>query len=149
MSCSEHSRDHKLTRYVVDGPMGQLVNGVLAILISSLSRLVAIAFSAPIFILPGVAIGVIGGIMGRLYMKAQLSVKRERSNAKSPVLAEVNGAFAGLTSIRAFDAQEMFTRQSITKINKYSHVSILFYNLNRWISIRIQVSVNDRTSVVL
>jgi ABC-type multidrug transport system fused ATPase/permease subunit len=130
----------KLTCYTVDGSMGQVTNVVLLLIIACLSRLVAIIFSAPIFIIPGLLIGIVGGMMGQLYIKAQVSVKREQSNAKSPVLAEVNGAFDGLASIRAFGAQDMFTRRSIAKINKYSHVSVLLYNLNKWISVRIQVS---------
>jgi hypothetical protein len=102
-------------------------NYTLAILISSLSRLVAIAFSAPVFIIPGLFIGICGGLMGQIYMKAQMSVKRERSNAKSPVVAEINGAFTGLVSIRAFGVQQMFTQQSVHKINKYTELSVLFY----------------------
>jgi H+/Cl- antiporter ClcA len=124
---------------VVDGPLAQLFNMVVAILISAMSRLVAIAFSAPVFIVPGLVIGICGGVLGQVYMKAQMSVKRERSNAKSPVVAEVNGAFAGLVSIRAFGVQKMFTQQGVDKINKYTQLSILFYFLNRWISVRIQV----------
>jgi hypothetical protein len=38
--------------------------------------------SAPVFILPAGATGAIGGAIGQVYIKAQLSVKRERSNAK-------------------------------------------------------------------
>jgi hypothetical protein len=124
---------------VVDGQLGQLINMNLALLISAMSRLIAVAFSAPVFILPGLAIGFLGGVLGQLYMKAQLSVKRERSNAKSPVLAEVNGAFAGLISIRAFGMETMFKKQCVDKVNNYTRVSIVFWNLNRWIAVRIQV----------
>jgi hypothetical protein len=47
-----------------------------------LSRLIAVMISAPVFIVPAGAISVIGGAVGQFYIKAQLSVKRERSNAK-------------------------------------------------------------------
>jgi hypothetical protein len=33
----------------------------------------------------------------------------------------------------------MFTAESMTKIDKYTHLSIIFQNLTRWITIRIQV----------
>jgi hypothetical protein len=92
-----------------------------------MSRLIAIAFSAPAFVIPGLFIGICGGLMGQIYMKAQMSVKRERSNAKSPVVAEINGAFTGLVSIRAFGVQQMFTQQGVNKINKYTELSVLFY----------------------
>jgi hypothetical protein len=83
-------------------------------------------------------------------MKAQLSVKRERSNAKvillhwlrrlhllilsqSPVLAAVNGAFAGLVTIRAFNAEMMFTTSCDEKMDAYTQLSRVFYDLNRFV----------------
>jgi hypothetical protein len=50
---------------------------------------------------------------------------------QSPVLAAVNGAFAGLVSIRAYGAQAMFIDQCMEKVDTYTHVSQVFYNLNR------------------
>jgi ABC-type multidrug transport system fused ATPase/permease subunit len=110
----------------VDGPLAQLSNTALGIFISFMSHLIAIAFSAPLFIIPGLAVGVCGGLMAQIYMKAQLSVKRERSNAKSPIVAEINGAFAGLVSIRAFGVQRVFAQQAAEKINQYTGLSVLF-----------------------
>jgi hypothetical protein len=49
----------------------------------------------PVFLAPGLFIGMLGGWIGRIYMKAQLSVKREMSNAKAPVLGHFGAAIAG------------------------------------------------------
>jgi ABC-type multidrug transport system fused ATPase/permease subunit len=127
----------------VDDQLGAHLNMSILLVIKSFSRLLAVTASAPVFILPGSLIGVFGSIVGQLYVRAQLSVKRERSNAKSPVLAEVNDTLTGLVSIRAFGAQDMFRQQCMDRINKYSHVSVIFWNLNRWVAVRIQVSIND------
>jgi hypothetical protein len=59
--------------------------------------------------------------------------------SQAPVVAAINGAFSGLTSIRAYDAQAMFTEQSMEKVDKYTRISIVFWNVNRWVSVRIQV----------
>ena len=40
-------------------------------------------------------------------------------------------------SIRAYSAQDMFKRESLDRIDKFSRPARTFYNLNRWISIRI------------
>jgi hypothetical protein len=40
---------------------------------------------------------VCGWRLGSMYMKAQLSVKREQSNAKAPVIGVFSGAIAGLS----------------------------------------------------
>jgi H+/Cl- antiporter ClcA len=119
--------------------LAAFTNMVFTQLISALSRLIAITFSAPVFIAPGLIIGILGGVMGQVYMKAQLSIKRERSNARSPVVAEVNGAFAGLISIRAFGVQQMFRQRSTAKINKCSSLDLVYFNLNRWVGVRAQV----------
>lgn len=127
----------------MDDQLGAHLNMSILLVIKSLSRLLAVTASAPLFILPGILIGVFGSIVGQLYVKAQLSAKRERSNAKSPVLAEVNDTLTGLVSIRAFGVQDMFIKQCMDRINKYSHISVIFWNLNRWVAVRIQVSIND------
>jgi hypothetical protein len=66
------------------------------ILMSMLVSLAAIMIYSPIFVLVGIVIGIIGTFVGQIYVKAQLSFKREMSNAKAPVLAKFNGAVGGL-----------------------------------------------------
>lgn len=52
---------------------------------------------APVFIIPVVVVAGIGGFLGSVYMRAQLSIKREMSNAKAPVLGAFGSAMAGLS----------------------------------------------------
>lgn len=49
-------------------------------------------------ILPSLLIVSLGIALGHVYMTAQLPVKRLMSNAKSPILAQVQAAVAGLGS---------------------------------------------------
>ena len=49
-------------------------------------------------ILPGVIITGLGVWLGQIYMKAQLAVKREMSNARAPVLGHFGAAVAGLST---------------------------------------------------
>ncbi len=53
-----------------------------------LMKLSAVVFMTPIFLVPGIIIGALGGWIGQIYMAAQLSVKREMSNAKAPVVGQ-------------------------------------------------------------
>jgi hypothetical protein len=80
-----------------------------------------------------VGLAIIGGIIGQLYMRAQLCVKREMSNAKQPVLGIFNGAMTGLVSIRAYDAQRAFVSQSRVNIDRYVRAARPLWNLNRWV----------------
>jgi hypothetical protein len=58
---------------------------------------------------------------------------------QAPVVATINDAFSGLTSIRAYGAQATFTQHSMDKIDAYTRVSIVYWNINRWVAVRIQV----------
>jgi hypothetical protein len=133
-----------------------MVNNFVASIVLALSRLIAIMTSAPLFILPAGAIGVVGGAIGQVYIKAQLSVTRERSNAEvcatllglvplltrvqAPVVAAINDVLSGLISIRAFDAQTMFIKMSEDRVDAFTRVNMIYYHLSRWMSVRIQVN---------
>ncbi|KAH9829694.1 uncharacterized protein C8Q71DRAFT_789576 [Rhodofomes roseus] len=121
----------------VDMPVPRFLGDILNYSMSMLLKLGAIVATSPIFSLPAVLIASTGGWIGRIYMKAQLSVKRERSNAQAPVLGHFGAAFAGLVSIRAYGAQDAFRKESYKRINRYSRVSVIFWGLNRWVCIRI------------
>ncbi|KAF9786031.1 hypothetical protein BJ322DRAFT_1057551 [Thelephora terrestris] len=121
----------------VDGPIARNLSALLEISLSMLVKFGAVIILSPIFTLPGIAAFFVGGLAGQIYIKAQLSVKREMSNARSPVLSHFGAAIAGIVSIRAYSAQNMFKKESLDRIDKFSRPARTFYNLNRWISVRI------------
>ncbi|KAF5336910.1 hypothetical protein D9611_003444 [Ephemerocybe angulata] len=121
----------------VDGPISSYLMYLSEMSLSMLTNFGAVVLLTPIFLIPGVFIAVVGGACGQVYIAAQLSVKREMSNAKAPVLGHFGASIAGLTSLRAYGAQEAFINESMNRINRYTRASRTFYNLNRWICIRV------------
>ncbi|KAJ3543408.1 hypothetical protein NM688_g5857 [Phlebia brevispora] len=121
----------------VDGPVAQYLMYIMILTCSMIAKLGAILIYAPVFLLTAAAVAVVGGYLAQIYMKAQLPVKREMSNAKAPVLGIFGGAVAGLTSIRAYGAQKAFRDETEKRINRYVRCARTFYNLNRWIAVRI------------
>lgn len=57
--------------------------------------------------------------------------RSEMSNARSPVFSHFGAAINGLTSIRAYNAEEAFKTESLKRIDLYTRPSRVFYNLNR------------------
>jgi hypothetical protein len=71
---------------------------------SMLVKFLAVIFFTPLFFLPGVGVGILGGWCGvrlpllslssdsrnskQIYIAAQLSVKRDMSNMKAPVIGQ-------------------------------------------------------------
>ncbi|KAF8955959.1 ABC transporter type 1, transmembrane domain-containing protein [Flammula alnicola] len=104
----------------IDGPIPQSLLWAVDCVSGILAKLGAIVLFTPIFLGP-----------------AQLSVKRETSNARSPMISHFTAAIHGIVSIRAYGAQDKFKAESLVRINHYTRVSRMSYNLNRWIGVRI------------
>ncbi|KAH7912982.1 hypothetical protein BJ138DRAFT_1225912, partial [Hygrophoropsis aurantiaca] len=121
----------------IDGPFAQGIGMAVEGSLKMIVKLGAVVFMTPVFLIPGIVVGLLGGLIGRVYMKAQLSVKREMSIAKAPVLGHFGAAIAGLTSIRAYGAEQSFKQKSLTRIDRYTRSARMFYNLNRWVCVRI------------
>ncbi|KAE9403384.1 hypothetical protein BT96DRAFT_990242 [Gymnopus androsaceus JB14] len=99
----------------------------------------AVVLFSPIFILPGLLILFIGASWGNVYFKAQMSVKREMSIAKAPVLGHFGATIAGLTSIRAYGAEKLSIIEMQTRTDRHSRIARVFNNLQRWIAVRINI----------
>ncbi|TCD61578.1 hypothetical protein EIP91_008233 [Steccherinum ochraceum] len=96
----------------------------------------AVIVISPIFIFPGLLVIAVGAWFGHVYMRAQLPVKREASNAKAPVLSHFGSAIGSIVSIRAYGAEAAFRTESFARIDRYTRAQITFWNLNRWVGIR-------------
>ncbi|KAF8058246.1 hypothetical protein FPV67DRAFT_1565726 [Lyophyllum atratum] len=121
----------------VDGPISTGLWWLSEMTVTMLVKFGAVVLFTPAFLIPGILVAILGGWCGQIYIAAQLSVKREMSNAKAPVLGHFGAAIAGLTSLRAYGAQKTFEEESLNRINRYTRSARTFYNLNRWICIRI------------
>ena len=63
------------------------------------SPLIILLIFTPVYLFPAFAIAAAGACIGQVYVKAQLSVKREMSVAKAPVLGILGGAVTGLCTL--------------------------------------------------
>jgi hypothetical protein len=82
---------------LVDGPGSNSFRWFIAISATMLLKFLAVVYLTPVFSGPGVAIAVLGAWLGRVYMRAQIAIKREMSNAKAPVLGHFGASVAGLS----------------------------------------------------
>ncbi|KAJ7033733.1 multidrug resistance-associated ABC transporter [Mycena alexandri] len=123
----------------VDNWIPEVLQSVLDRTIAMLTKFFAIVVFIPGAFFAGALVGIIGATLSRIYLASQLSVKREQSNTKAPVLAHFSATMAGLTSVRAYGAQEALIKVSLDRINRMSRASRTFSNLNRWVVIRIDV----------
>jgi hypothetical protein len=83
---------------LVDGPLSNSFNWFIDISATMLLDFLAVVYITPVFSVPGIAIAVLGAWLGRVYMKAQIAIKREMSNAKAPVLGHFGASVAGISA---------------------------------------------------
>ncbi|KAJ3907880.1 hypothetical protein F5879DRAFT_939640 [Lentinula edodes] len=126
----------------VDGPLPNQISNLLRLTIMMIGQFCSVIYFSPAFLVPGILVSVAGALCGSIYIKAQLPIKRIQSNAKAPVLAHFGTVMAGLVSVRAYGVQERFIKESLTRINYYSRPSRVFWNLNRWIDVRLDLLGN-------
>lgn len=129
----------------------------MSMIAGAVVRFGTVIIMSPIFGIPGAILCVIGWWMGQLFMKAQLAVKRERSNARAPILAHVSAALHGLgkldpvntpnysltiatVSIRAYGAQAAFRKESFQRIDLYTKATITYNHLTRFANPRSAVA---------
>ncbi|ADV20810.1 ATP-binding cassette (ABC) transporter, putative [Cryptococcus gattii WM276] len=123
----------------VDGSFTETFANVADVTVGLALKIIVVISLVPLFSLPAIFIGCLGGILGEMYIHGQLSVKREMSNAKSPLFSHFSAAFNGIVSIRAYGAQQKFRVEAQRRADKYTRAATAFYNLNRWVTIRLDM----------
>ncbi|KAH9848044.1 P-loop containing nucleoside triphosphate hydrolase protein [Lenzites betulinus] len=123
----------------LDNRIARTTEMLIEVTVFLLLKMFAVVLFSPIFLFPAILVAVTGGLCGNVYMKAQLSVKRELSTHKAPVLSHFGAAIGGITSVRAYGAQEAFKKTSYNRIDQYTRVAVTHQNLDRWVSARIDL----------
>ncbi|KAF7348331.1 Multidrug resistance-associated ABC transporter protein [Mycena sanguinolenta] len=123
----------------VDDSLGSRFYPLAYMLVSMMVKFGAVVIYTPIFLFLGVLVGALGAWVGQVYIAGQLPVKRLMSNTRAPVLAHFGAAIAGLVSIRAFGAQSKLATESLSRIDRYTRAARNYYNLNRWVGIRVDI----------
>ncbi|KAG8874159.1 hypothetical protein FRB97_006107 [Tulasnella sp. 331] len=115
----------------IDGLLPSMVFQVSDVTISMFLKFASVVFYNPVSIIPGILAGTLSGMIGSLYLSAQLPIKRVMSNTKSPILSYFSAAMAGATTIRAFGQEETFKAENRKRMDHYTRPAMIFYTLNR------------------
>ncbi|KAA8651390.1 putative ABC multidrug transporter [Aspergillus tanneri] len=102
-----------------------------------LFRIASVASIMPIFALPAAVICTAGFVIGEMYTRAQVSIKRLCSVNYSPVFSHFTDSLAGLSVIRARHGMgDIFQRLLAEKLAVHARSAEAQYNCNRWVSVR-------------
>ena len=81
----------------LDGGVAVTTDHLVQISVSMMLKILAVVSFSPIFMIPSILVAFGGYICASVFMKAQLSVKREMSKASAPVLAHFGAAIRGIS----------------------------------------------------
>ncbi|KAI7972978.1 hypothetical protein EIK77_001552 [Talaromyces pinophilus] len=102
-----------------------------------LLRISSIASILPIFALPAVILCMIGFVVGEIYTRSQISIKRLTSATRSPIFSHFSETLIGLPTIRAQKGvKEIFGLILADHLRDNSRAYEALYNSNRWVSVR-------------
>lgn len=102
-----------------------------------LLRIASIVSIMPIFALPVTTICATGFIIGEMYTRAQISIKRLCSVNYSPVFSHFTDSLSGMAVIRArAGMDEIFQGLLAEKLAVHTRSAEAQYNCNRWVSVR-------------
>ncbi|KAG9114446.1 hypothetical protein FRC07_007648, partial [Ceratobasidium sp. 392] len=120
----------------IDGMLPSTLQELIDMTVQLGLRLVAIVAVSPVFVFPGAILLIVGFWIGQVYIAAQLWAKRETSNARSPLFSHFGSAFAGITTIRAYEVEDQFRHKAMERIDNYTRAAVTSYGLNRWVCVR-------------
>lgn len=81
----------------VDGQYASFLSGFVALSIDLVMLFVITVVAAGWYaLIPGLLISGLGGYLGHIYLRAQLSVRRELSIAKAPIMGHIGMMLSGL-----------------------------------------------------
>ncbi|XP_066143763.1 probable multidrug resistance-associated protein lethal(2)03659 isoform X2 [Euwallacea fornicatus] len=114
--------DEMLTSSLVD---------VLQIGLALLAIIVMVAAVKLWILLPTVVIGVVFHFMRIFYLKTSRSIKRLEGTTRSPVFSHLNATLQGLTTIRAFKAEEILSQEFDSHQDLHSSAWFSFISSSR------------------
>lgn len=122
----------------IDGTVGNMLRATLDAIFMMLFRLGAVSSIMPIFMLPAAFTCFFGILIGEMYTRTAVVVKRLTSSSQSPVFSQFADTLAGLPVIRARAAMpEAFKQELAFKLREWTAAAETQFNANRWVAVRV------------
>ena len=94
-----------------------------------------VIYVQPLIAIPTLGIGVVFVFLRRFYLKTSRSIKRLEGVTKSPVFNQLSSSLNGLSTIRAFKAEEMMVEEFHYIQNIHTSAFFAFLSTNRWFAV--------------
>ncbi|XP_063439571.1 multidrug resistance-associated protein 1-like isoform X1 [Mytilus trossulus] len=110
----------------------------LGTVIGTLSTLVVITYSTPIFLAVVLPLAIVYYLMQKFYIPTSRQLQRLESTTKSPIFNHFSETINGASTLRAYKEQQRFIQESLDRVDK--NISFYFTKIasNRWLGWRLE-----------
>ncbi|XP_035661440.1 ATP-binding cassette sub-family C member 9-like isoform X2 [Branchiostoma floridae] len=115
------------------GEMGDFLSAGLKVV----SAIIAVAVITPYFLIGMIPIIVFYYFMQKFYRATARELQRIESIKRSPVYSQLSESFGGLSTIRAYRAEERFMDEMMTRINVAFTPTMYLMGVECWIAVRL------------
>ncbi|EEB15150.1 multidrug resistance protein, putative [Pediculus humanus corporis] len=122
----------------LDSILPMTIRGWLTCFFSVLGMVVVVSYSSQWFIAVIIPIGILYYFIQRFYVATSRQLKRIESISRSPIYSHFGETVTGVSTIRAYQAQQRFINESESKldINQICYYPSLI--ANRWLAVRLE-----------
>ena len=131
---------NRLSRDVnsVDTSVSRMLQAFLDSALMLLFRIGALGVILPIFMVPAAATCFVGMIVGEMYTRVGVTLKKLVSSTQSPMFTQFSDTLAGLAVIRArSDMPDVFGKRLADRLRTWCRSAEANYNCNRWVGVRV------------
>ncbi|KAK3107159.1 hypothetical protein FSP39_008334 [Pinctada imbricata] len=109
---------------------------------AALSTVIVISYSTPIFLSVIVPIAIFYYLVQRYYVPTSRQLQRLESTTRSPIYNHFSETLMGASSIRAYNQQDRFIRESLDRVDKNLKYYFARISSNRWLGWRLELAGN-------
>ncbi|KAK2494136.1 hypothetical protein MC885_020262 [Smutsia gigantea] len=124
--------------YIIDEVLAPTILVLLGSVYNSLSILLVIMTSTPLFTVAILPLAVLYGLVQRFYVATSRQLKRLESVSRSPIYSHFSETVTGSSVIRAYGRIQDFEGMSDTKVDTNQRSCYPYIASNRWLGIRVE-----------
>ncbi|KAG6375249.1 ABC transporter type 1, transmembrane domain-containing protein [Boletus reticuloceps] len=124
--------------YVVDLILGRVIQSLVKTCATTASILLVIGLSFPPFLLAVIPLSWFYYRVTVYYLATSRELKRLDAVSKSPIFAWFSETLSGLSTIRAYNQQTIFTAQIARRIDRNQMCYLPSTAVNRWLAVRLE-----------
>ncbi|XP_014250192.1 multidrug resistance-associated protein 1-like [Cimex lectularius] len=123
---------------IVDNALPPIIRGFIYTFFGVISTLIVISASTPIFITVIIPVGLLYYFIQKFFIATSRQLKRLESVTRSPIYSHFGETVNGSSSIRAYNVQQRFVKESEEKVDFNQIAAFPGIIANRWLAVRLE-----------